>query len=118
MDQSISVMGRTNFCLYIQFHPIRCTPVHLPEGSRFVVMNSLVESAKLNTAVFRYNKRVCECRLAINILAKKLNMPKKVEGSSHKILKELEEWSGLPLNSLGSLVDTFLHRRDYSAKDI
>ena len=52
-------------------------------------MNSLVESAKLNTAVFRYNKRVCECRLAMNILAKKLKIPKKVEGQPHKILKEL-----------------------------
>ncbi len=50
-------------------------------------MNSLVESAKLNTAVFRYNKRVCECRMAITILAKKLNMPSKIEGGSHKILK-------------------------------
>lgn len=116
MDQSISVMGKTNFCLYIQFHPIRCEPVHLPEGSRFVIMNSLVESAKLNTAVFRYNKRVCECRLAMNILAKKLKVPKKVEGQPHKILKELEDWSGLPLNSLGSLVDTFLERKDYTAK--
>jgi primosomal protein N'' len=50
-------------------------------------MNSLVESAKLNTAVFRYNKRVCECRIAITILAKKLNMPSKIEGGLHKILK-------------------------------
>lgn len=94
MDQSISVMGRTNFCLYIQFHPIRCTPVHLPEGSRFVIMNSLVESAKLNTAVFRYliklcryNKRVCECRLALAILAKKLKLPLPEGKDNHKILK-------------------------------
>ena len=50
-------------------------------------MNSLVESAKLNTAVFRYNKRVCECRLAINMLAKQLGMPKKEGGESYKILK-------------------------------
>lgn len=74
-------------------------------------MNSLVESAKLNTAVFRYNKRVCECRMAVAILARKLNIPNKIEGESHKILKELEEWSGLPLNTLGSLVDTFLERK-------
>jgi hypothetical protein len=72
----------------------------------------------LNTAVFRYNKRVCECRLAINILAKRLKITQIVEGRPHEILKELEEWSGLPLNSLGSLVDTFLPRKDYSSKEI
>lgn len=74
MDQSISVMGQLDSCLYIQFSPIRCKEVHLPKGARFIVMNTLVESAKLETAVFRYNKRVCECRLAVKILAKVLGV--------------------------------------------
>ena len=47
-------------------------------------MNSLVESAKLETAVFRYNKRVCECRLAVALLGKRLGLP-----GTPKILKEL-----------------------------
>lgn len=84
MDQSISVLGKANSCLYIQFNPIRCEAIKLPEGSRFVIMNSLVESAKLETAVFRYNKRVCECRLAVTVLGKQLGL----EGNP-KVLKEL-----------------------------
>ncbi len=47
MDQSISVMGKLESCLYIQFNPIRCEPVQLPHNCCFVIMNSLVESAKL-----------------------------------------------------------------------
>ena len=45
-------------------------------------------------------------------------MPKKANGEIYKILKELEDWSNLPLNTLGALVDAFLERKDYSAKDI
>jgi len=84
MDQSISVLGKANSCLYIEFNPIRCEAIQLPEGCKFVIMNSLVESAKLEMAVFRYNKRVCECRLAVLVLAKKLGLP-----GNPKILKEL-----------------------------
>lgn len=113
MDQSISVMGKQNNCLYIQFNPIRCEKVHLPQGCRFVIMNSLVSSAKLETAVFRYNKRVCECRIAVRLLARKLNMPGKP-----KILREVEEWSKLPLDMLKKLVETFIDHQDYSEGEL
>lgn len=113
MDQSISVLGRAGACLYIRFSPIRCEPVRLPSGISFVVMNSMVGSAKLETAVFRYNKRVCECRIAVNLLAKKLGMP-----GEPKILREVEEWAGLGLEALEMLVDGFLQRRDYTPEEL
>lgn len=75
MDQSISVMGRLGHCQYIQFDPIRCEKVHVPEGCKLIIMNSLVENVKANSAVFRYNKRVVECRLALYLLARNLNIP-------------------------------------------
>ena len=59
MDQSISVLGKLNSCLNIEFNPVRGEKVNMPKGCKFIIMNCLVESAKLNTAVFRYNKRVC-----------------------------------------------------------
>ena len=74
MDQSISILGKLNSCLHIEFNPVRGEKVNVPQGCRFIIMNSLVESAKLNTAVYRYNKRVCECRLALKILCKNLNI--------------------------------------------
>jgi len=75
MDQSISILGKLNSCLHIEFNPVRGNKVTIPKGCKFIIMNCLVESAKLNTAVYRYNKRVCECRLALHILCKNLNIP-------------------------------------------
>jgi N-acetylgalactosamine kinase len=74
MDQSISVMGKLLNCLYIQFNPIRCEAVHVPEGCKLIIMNSLVENVKANSAVFRYNKRVVECRLGLYLLCKNLKI--------------------------------------------
>lgn len=52
----------------IEFNPLKCTPVILPDGAIFVVANSLVEK---NKAVGSdYNTRVVECRLACRIIAK------------------------------------------------
>lgn len=73
MDQSISYLGKKNACLYIQFNPIRTEKVEVPlDGYKLIIMNSLVESAKMDTAIYRYNKRVCECRIATHLLAKNL----------------------------------------------
>jgi N-acetylgalactosamine kinase len=47
MDQSISILGELHSCLNIEFNPVRGRKVTIPEGCKFVVMNSLVESAKL-----------------------------------------------------------------------
>ena len=113
MDQSISVLGQQGSCLYIQFNPIRCEKVNLPSGCKFVIMNSLVTSAKLETAVFRYNKRVCQCRLAVRMLAKKLKMP-----GEQNILRQVEEWSGLSLDMLGQLVETYIDRHKYTCQEI
>lgn len=47
----------------------------MPLGDyKLIVMNSLVESAKMETAVYRYNKRVCECRMALFVLGKNLGI--------------------------------------------
>lgn len=74
MDQSISIMGKLSSCLYIQFNPIRCERINVPDGCKLIIMNSLVENLKANSAVFRYNKRVVECRLAIYAMAKGLKI--------------------------------------------
>ena len=77
MDQSISVLGKINSCLHIQFNPIHGEKVIIPsEGYKFIIMNSLVESAKMETAVYRYNKRVCECRMAVWLLAQAMGISK------------------------------------------
>ena len=76
MDQTISVMGKKNKALYITFDPIRTEAIDLPKGVMFVIGDSLTESKKILTMGTRYNKRVCECRLALEILKKGLNIKK------------------------------------------
>ena len=100
MDQTISVMGKKNSCLHINFNPISGVPVAIPEGCKFIIMDSLVESAKFNTAVFRYNKRVCECRIAVSLLSIKL-------GTAHNylILKEIQHAAEMNLELMSQLVD-------------
>lgn len=78
MDQTCSVLGKLDKALYIQFNPIRAEPIQLPSGLKFVICNSLTQSAKMLTLSSRYNMRVCECRMALKMLLKKLGVPPEV----------------------------------------
>jgi galactokinase len=117
MDQSISVLGIKQACLYIQFNPIRSQIVELPPGYKFIIMNSLEESKKLETVGTRYNKRVCECKIAVRLLAFKLHIPKEV-GMKWTILKEIQDYLGLGLESMSALIDQFIVRKPYSKDDL
>jgi len=46
--------------------------VKLPDLISFVIVNSLTPSEKTETYGKRYNKRVCECRMACKIQRDKL----------------------------------------------
>ena len=50
----------------IEFDPIRCTDVQLPDGAVFVVSNCLLELNKAATS--QYNTRVAECRLGAQVV--------------------------------------------------
>ena len=117
MDQSISVLGLKQACLYIQFRPIRSETVVLPAGYKFVIMNSLEESKKLETIGTRYNKRVCECTIAVRLLCKKLQLPKEVyEG--WKVLKEVQDHLKLSLANMSHVVDQFIEKRPYAKPEL
>ena len=77
MDQTISLLGKEGKALYIEFDPIVTEDIDLPDNIEFVIANSLTESPKLNTLGTRYNKRVCECKLAIELLCSKLGIDSK-----------------------------------------
>ena len=76
MDQSISFLAEAGTAKYIEFNPIRATPVTLPKGDStpsicvicsidalssggaFVIASSLVEANKYVTAGSCFNKRL------------------------------------------------------------
>ncbi|KAB7500869.1 N-acetylgalactosamine kinase [Armadillidium nasatum] len=69
MDQAASLLSKAGFAQLMEFNPLRCTPVSLPEGAVFVVANSLAEKNKAQGS--EYNTRVTECRLACRLIAKR-----------------------------------------------
>ncbi|KAJ0411287.1 hypothetical protein ATCC90586_004203 [Pythium insidiosum] len=80
MDQAASCLARAGAALHVEFDPLRVTPVVLSPTSavdaqstglfQFVVVSSMVQSAKAEEAVARFNRRVIECALAAKLIAK------------------------------------------------
>lgn len=68
MDQAIAFLAKKGCAQYIEFNPVRATPIQLPEDAVFVIANSLSEANKAATSDF--NQRVVECRIATKLLAK------------------------------------------------
>jgi len=115
MDQTISVLGKKGNALYIEFNPIKSTDVQLPPGYCFVVANSLTPSPKLLTLGTRYNKRAVECRLALNILKKKLDLSTKPELGN---FKKLQDHFGYSFKEMLGLVDQHIKKEPFSIKDL
>ena len=69
MDQTISLAGIEGTALRIDFHPVRVHPVRVPAHWRFVVACSMVAAEKSGAAQAVYNRRVDECRRALDQVA-------------------------------------------------
>ena len=67
-------------------------------------MNSLEESKKLETLGTHYNKRVCECKLAMVMLCKRLQIPKEICQEWH-LLKQLQDYLNVSLEAMSYLVE-------------
>eukprot|EP00127_Corallochytrium_limacisporum_P007269 Clim_evm10s246 gene=Clim_evmTU10s246 len=122
MDQSISLMGREGMAKYIEFVPaLKATDVPLPSGIVFVVSNTLVESHKYATAGQNYNARVAECRIAAQILNKRLGLGFPVE--NRLILKNvsdalLQKGSIKSLNDMTAIVDKELPAKPITLAEV
>ena len=99
MDQAISFLAEPGWAKMIEFNPLRPSNVHLPAGYIFVISNTLVEA---NKAAFSfYNKRVVECRLAAQVVAKKNGL----EWRKIRKLLQLQEALGKPLSEMVDVID-------------
>lgn len=115
MDQTISVLGVKGSALYIEFDPIKSTRVKLPNGYCFIIANSLTPSPKLLTLGTRYNKRVVECRFALHILLKELQIPHKTD---IKNLKQLQDFLNYSYEDMVNLVDQHIKKEPFKIKDL
>jgi len=74
MDQSVSILGRRDHALFIEFDPIRVRAVKMPAKVALVVADSREVADKSGKVRAEYNRRVVECALAARILGRALKL--------------------------------------------
>lgn len=125
MDQAISMLGAPGIAQLVEFDPVRASPVPLPDGASFVIVNSLAVSNKAEGATGRYNLRVVECRLAAAALALALGA-ERGEALALRTLREVEplvaaKYAGVKGSADAAAlaaVDEHLHSGTYSRAEL
>ena len=98
MDQAVSILGRRDHALFIEFDPLRVRAIKMPANAALVVADSRQIADKSGTVRAEYNRRVVECSLAARILGHAL----KLDGV--RILGDLVR--ALPHRNAADLVET------------
>jgi len=114
MDQAIELLAVAGQAKLIEFNPLVAHDTKLPEGSVFVISNSLQEKNK--AASNEFNSRVVECRLAAKLIAKQLLQ----EGEWKEInkLRDVQVASGKSLQELVNSVSDLLPKEIYTRLDV
>jgi N-acetylgalactosamine kinase len=113
MDQSVSILGRRDHALSIEFDPIRVRAVKMPANAALVVADSQEVADKSGKVRAEYNRRVVECSLAARILGRALNL----DGVSilGDVVRVLPKWNAL--NLVEKLAATSPARLDADLKE-
>jgi len=74
MDQAVSILGRRDHALFIEFDPLRVRAIKMPANAALVVADTREVADKSGTVRAEYNRRVVECSLAARILGRALNL--------------------------------------------
>jgi len=114
MDQSISFLAESGTAKLIEFNPLKATDVALPDGASFVIANSLREMNKSENAGEYFNLRVCECRIAAQILSKRAGY----EWRKTRRLAETQGKYGKSLEEMLLVVEQEFHKEPYSREEI
>lgn len=112
MDQAIAFLAIEGCAQFIEWNPLRATPIALPDSTYFVIANSLSPANKAATS--DYNQRVIECRLGCRIIAKHLNQDWRA-CDRFAILQKLINCS---LEELEQFADRVLNKEIYSRDDV
>ncbi len=95
MDQAVSILGRRDHALFIEFDPLRVRAIKMPANAALVVANTREVADKSGTVRTEYNRRVVECSLAARILGRAL----KLDGVTilGDVVRALPKWSAADL---------------------
>ena len=108
---STSVKGAA-LCMSSTEQPMK---FKLPTEFALVIAHSLTPTAKLLTLGTHNNKRIVECRLAVCLLAKELQISEKVQ---LKTLRELQDLLSYSLEDMINLVELHLKKDPYKTKEL
>jgi N-acetylgalactosamine kinase len=95
MDQAVSILGRRDHALFIEFDPLRVRAIRMPASAALVVADSQQVADKSGMVRAEYNRRVVECSLAARILARAL----KLDGVTilGDVVRALPKWNAADL---------------------
>jgi galactokinase len=95
MDQAVSILGRRDHALFIEFDPLRVRAIKMPANAALVVADSRQIADKSGTVRAEYNRRVVECSLAARILGRALKLDGvRILGD---VIRALPEWNAADL---------------------
>ncbi len=111
MDQAICLGARKNTASVIDFHPLRLTPVTVPDEWRFIVAASLVQADKAGAALKEYNRRTRECAEALSTVIESLGLAGRIDSYGALLAhRTAEDLSGEAEQTLeGDLRKRFRH---------
>ncbi len=95
MDQAVSILGRRDHALFIEFDPLRVRAIKMPADAALVVADSRQIADKSGMVRAVYNRRVVECSLAARILGRAL----KLDGVTilGDVIRPLPKWNATDL---------------------
>ncbi len=108
MDQAAVLMGRNSHAMKIDFHPLVCDHVPLPESHCIIAAHSTVHAPKTRSAMDAYNRRSIECALAAAVLSHRARRERGVEGIRY-IGDLTREKTGLTDQQIEELVQSAEH---------
>jgi len=110
MDQAASLLAKKNSFLYMEFNPLRIEEIMAPEGIQLLLFSSLVQAEKSGKSRLEYNRRVLECKMAVDLFKRFLLT--NVSGSYPEInfIGEVKsENFNISQDKLDQLVELFLN---------
>lgn len=113
MDQAIAFLAKKGCAQFIEFNPVRATPIQLPNDAVFVIANSLSEANKAATSDF--NQRVVECKIATKLLAKLTDRP---WSEINKLGQLQSEVLDIELDQFESLIKKTLTKDVYKREEL
>lgn len=112
MDQAIAYLAKQGCAQFIEWNPLKATPINLPENAVFVIANSLTEANKAATSDF--NQRVVECRLACRFLAKKVQ----INWREISRFADLQNVLNYTLEEMKNLASNYLTQMAYTKEEL